>query len=547
MTVSRNAAPRAVAELAEHVRWLHRKGLGRSVSVSIHRTSEPGHWVVAYPWVDEGEGETIARTALRLEENGGRDTGMAERAARRVAASTNGNVPMMVADDHRRVPVISVSGTNGKSTTTRMIAHIARLAGRHVGMTTTDGVIVDERMVEAGDFTGPQGAHSILGRQDVDVAVLETARGGILLRGLGYESNDASVLTNVSGDHLDLQGLHTLPELAEVKSVITRVTKPKGAVVLNADDDLVAAAAQRASAPVWLFSLKPHSARIRRHLARGGRAFVLSDDGWLEERETDKTRRIIRAADIPATVGGLALHNIANSLAAAGGARALGFTIAQIRTGLGDVRNSMDLLPGRSNVFRLGNRLVIIDYAHNVAGLETLLDTAEALVGKKGKRRATLSVLMGSAGDRPDDYLRALALMAGSRADEVAIREGIPYLRGRSRESVIGELREGLRAAGVAAAQVPVYHDEVSGVRGELTTPGRLAAITDLSPHVLVAMCHRLRDEVHDVLVGLGAQPVEDAAQVAELRELMGVGDEPQRATRSAPRKGRPAARTRRQ
>jgi cyanophycin synthetase len=206
----------------------------------------------------------------------------------------------------------------------------------------------------------------------------------------------------------------------------------------------------------------------------------------------------------------------------------------------------MDLLPGRLNAYRLGNRLVIIDYAHNVAGLEVLLDTAEALVGKRGKRRATLSVLIGTAGDRPDDYLRSLASMAGSRADEVAIREGIPYLRGRSRESVIGELREGLRSAGVAAANVPVYHDEVSGVRGELTTPGRLAAITDGSPHVLVAMCHRMRDEVHDVLVGLGGQPVEDAAQVADLRSLMGAVDEPQRASRRVPRRDRPADRTRR-
>jgi cyanophycin synthetase len=350
----------------------------------------------------------------------------------------------------------------------------------------------------------------------------------------------------VSGDHLDLQGLHTLPELAEVKSVITRVTKPRGAVVLNADDDLVAATGKRASAPVWLFSLKPRSARVHRHVARGGRAYVLSEDGWLVELEGDKARRLIRAADIPATVGGLARHNVANALAAAGGARALGFTIAQVRAGLGDVRNSMDLLPGRLNVFRLGNRLVIIDYAHNVAGLEVLMDTAEALIGRRGRRGATLSVLIGSAGDRPDDYLRAMAAMAGSRADEVAIREGIPYLRGRTRESVIGELREGLRSAGVASTSVPVYHDEVAGVRGELTTPGRLAAITDGSPRVFVAMCHRLRDEVHDVLIGLGGQAVEDASQVAELRALMGAADERPPAARRARSQRRPAARTRR-
>ena len=522
-TIPGRDAPRAVRELANSVRWLHARALGRRVPVGIHRTSEPGRWVVAFPWNDEGEAETIARTALRMAESTD-PSGIAERAARRVAGSANGTVPSLIRDDQRKVPLISISGTNGKSTTTRMIAHIARVAGRHVGMTTTDGVLVDDRMVEPGDFTGPQGARAVLDRTDIDLAVLETARGGILLRGLGYQSNEASVLTNVSGDHLDLQGLHTLPELAEVKSVITRVTRPSGAVVLNADDDLIAATGRRASAPVWLFSLRPGNARVKRHLARGGRAFVL-DDGWLMEREGTKSRRIVRASDVPSTIGGLARHNIANALAAAGGARALRFSIAQVAAGLRDFRNTPDLLPGRLNLWRLGNRVVIIDYAHNVAGLDVLLDTAEAMVGRRGRRRATLSVVIGSAGDRPDDYIRALAAAAGARADETAIREGIPYLRGRSRASVIGELREGLRSAGVAAAAVPVYDDEVEAIRGELTTVGRLAATADETPRVLVAMCHRLRDEINVLLRSLGARPVDDPAQIADLRALVAVGD----------------------
>ena len=538
-------APRAVVQVADLVRALHARGLGRRVPVAIHRTSEPGRWVVAYPWRDEGEGETVARIALRLAEQSD-STEVSDRAARRVAESATGHGPAMITDAQRRVPLISISGTNGKSTTTRMIAHIARHAGRHVGTTTTDGVLVDERMVEKGDFTGPQGARAVLDRDDVDLAVLETARGGILLRGLGYESNDASVLTNVSGDHLDLQGLHTLPELAEVKSVICRVTKPQGAVVLNADDELVAETARKASAPVWWFSLRPGSPRVKRHVARGGRAYVL-DDRWLVELEGERSRRIVRAEDVPATVGGMARHNIANALAAAGGARALGFTIAQVRDGLSDFRNSPDLLPGRLNVYRLGSRLVIIDYAHNVAGLEALFDTAEALVGPRGSRRATLSLIIGSAGDRPDDYIRAMAALAGARADEVAIREGIPYLRGRSRESVIGELREGLRSAGVATANVPVYHDEVDAIRRELTTPGRLASVTDGSPRVLVAMCHRLRDEINALLKSLGAETAESAAELADFRAATAGDGEAPPGSRSAPRSDRRAPRTRRQ
>jgi len=539
-------APRVVGAMTRWVRRLHRRGLGQQVPVSIHRTSEPGHWIVAFPWREAGRAELIANAAFRLADEPGRGERLFERALRRLGKTAAGPAPEWQTDAERQVPIISISGTNGKSTTTRMIAHIARVAGRHVGMTTTDGVLVDDVMIEPGDFTGPAGAKTILERSGVDLAVLETARGGILLRGLGYQSNDASVLTNVSGDHLDLQGVHTLPELAEVKSVICRVTRPDGAVVLNADDSLIAAVARRVAAPVYLFSLKPRSARIRRHLERGGRAYVLEADGWMVEVDGHETRRIVRAADVRATIGGLARHNIANALAAAGGARALGFSIQQVAAGLRDVRNSPDQLPGRLNVHRLGNRLLIVDYAHNVAGLDVLLATAEALVGRRGKRRGTLTVIVGTAGDRPDDYIRSLAFAAGSRADQVAIKESIPYLRGRSRASVTGELREGLRAAGVTLADVPVYDDELEAIRGELTTPGRLAATDDGTPRVIVAMSHRLREEIGEYLDSAGAQVVDDVAQIADLRELMSAGDGRPPRSSPAPRHDRPASRTRR-
>ena len=246
---------------------------------------------------------TLTEAALALAERDvspsrtARLTGAQERLLARWTeriAAARATPPEWLRDADRRVPIVSISGTNGKSTVTRLITHILLRAGRHVGTTTSDGVLVDERMVEPGDWTGPGGAHQILARRDIDVAVLETARGGIVLRGVGYESNDASVLTNVSSDHLDLQGIHTLPELAEVKSTICRITKPDGWVVLNADDPLVAAVARRVQAQVALFTLEADaSAIVRRHRERGGRAYLVRGGGHRrgQRRPRDPDRR----------------------------------------------------------------------------------------------------------------------------------------------------------------------------------------------------------------------------------------------------------------
>ena len=512
-------APRPVAGLATWVRRLHRSGLGEAIRPTIYTTSEPGTWVVAFPWHEADRAEAIARAALRLAEEraSARTERIFKRYVRRLAETRPGRGPEWVTDAERRIPIISVSGTNGKSTTTRMLAHIATLAGRRVGMTTTDGVIIDGRMVEEGDFTGPAGAHAVLERADLDLGVMESARGGILLRGIGYESNDASVLTNISADHLDLQGIHTLPELAEVKSVICRITKPSGTVVLNADDPLVAGVARRVSANVAYFSLKPKSARVRTHVARGGKAYV-HDDGWLLEVTRSRRRRIVAAADVPPTLGGVALYNVANALAAAAGARALGFSIEEVAGGLSGFQNSADMAPGRLNLYRSGSRLVVIDYAHNEAGLRALLDTAEGLIGKRGRRKATLSVIVGSAGDRPDDMMRAVGRLAAERADEVAIKEDLPFLRGRSRASALGELRAGMTAGGLNASAVPDYVDEVTALTGELSTAGRMAADTSGIPRVTVLMCHAHRSEVAQALAGAGFIPVDDLAELDAFR-----------------------------
>jgi len=523
--VPRAAAPRPVAAVAEWIarlhllagadEWLAKEGRGeQKLPVVIHQTSEPGHWIVAFPWREAERAEVIAYAALRL----ARDASERYLArSLRSIAQAGTRAPEWITDADRTLPVISISGTNGKSTTTRMISHILRRAGRRVGTAVSDGVMIGAELVEQGDLTGPQGAHRVFREPALDVGVLETARGGIVLRGVGYQSNDAAVLTNVSADHLDLHGIHTLPELAEVKSVIARMTRPDGTVVLNADDALVAAIARSVKARVVFFSMDGASVRVRRHTSRGGDAVTL-EDGYVVAHDGRRRRQVAAVADLPATLGGLARHNVANALAAAAGARAMGASWDEVADGLRTFRPTAEQMPGRLNLYRLGSRLVVIDYAHNEAGMSALLDLAEGLLGPRGTRRGTVTAIVGTAGDRPDDSLRALGRIAASRADEVAIKETLRYLRGRSRQAVIGEIRAGIRAAGVRHAEVPVYDDEPSALRGELTTDGRLAALDDGTPRVVLIMCHADVPGSERLLLELGAIPVEDPSELQALR-----------------------------
>ncbi len=535
-SVPAKRAPASVRDLAVWVRrlhalsgaaaWMATEGRAATptrarIPVAIHRTSEPGHWIVAFPWRERERAQAVADAAVRLVEldidprrsrPAGARGGSRSLARALVRIREAGTTPPdWVRDADRRVPAVSISGTNGKSTTTRMITHILVTAGRRVGTTTSDGVLMDEVLVEEGDLTGPMGAQRVLRDSAIDIAVLETARGGIVLRGVGYESNDASVLTNVSADHLDLHGLHTLPELADVKAVIARITKRDGVCVLNADDALVAAVARPLKASVCLFSLRPRSARMRRHLARGGTAMLL-DDGWLVEAQGPDTRRIVKVGDVPATLGGLARHNVANALAAAGAARALGASLSQVARGLSDFSSTEEQAPGRLNLYRMGEKLVVVDFAHNEAGLDVLLTVAEGLVGPKGRRKAAVSTIVGTAGDRPDDSLRAMGRMAAQRSDDVAIKETLRYLRGRTRESVVGELRAGLLAGGARPGEIRVWEDEASALRSELTAPDRRAGSP--GPGVVLLLCHADRPGVAAVLRDLGASPVSDPTEV---------------------------------
>jgi cyanophycin synthetase len=520
--------PDAIAGVVAWVRRLRADhGEGRA-GLAVHRSSDPGHWIITFPWRGAERALTLTEAALALADRNvspsrtARLTGAQERHLARWTeriAAARVTPPTWIRDGDRRIPIVSISGTNGKSTVTRLITHIAIGAGRHVGTTTSDGVLVDERMVDPGDWTGSGGAHQILARSDVDVAVLETARGGMVLRGVGYESNDASVLTNVSSDHLDLQGIHTLPELAEVKSVICRITKPDGWVVLNADDPHVAAVARRVRGRVAYFTLLGDSSRVvRRHCAGGGRAYLFRD-GWLVEANGSDETRIVEIVRVPIAIGGLARHNVANALAASGGARGLGFTVANVRDGLVDFAPSSERSPGRLNLFRLGPKVVIVDFAHNEAGISAVLDVAEGIAGGAAGRAAPITTIIGTAGDRPDDTLRGIGRIAAQRSQRVAIKQTLNYLRGRGAASVIGELRAGVTEGGMVAADVPIYDSETEALQAELN--GAAGAGADggraNAPRVVVLMCHEDRVGVFSLLEGLGARPVDVATELTEL------------------------------
>jgi cyanophycin synthetase len=515
--------PGKVAMLADWVRRLRDEHPdGSTGQVTVHRASDPGHWIVAFPWALDERAKAIADGAYALAERevpparglGLRRTraDLRDRVFARVATQ-DGAPPGLIRDADRRLPIISISGTNGKTTTTRLIAHLLREGGKRVGATTSDGIVVGTTMIEPGDWTGFGGGQAILKRDDIDVAVLETARGGILLRGMGYESNEASVITNVSSDHMDLQGIHTLPELAEVKSVVARITKPDGWVTLNADDRYVAAIAPNVRGHVAFFTLEgDRSTLVRRHLRGGGRAYVVRD-GWIGEAEGDAWRPIATLASVPVVLGGVARHNVANVLAAVGGARAMGASLESVRNGLRSFVPTTDDSLGRLNIFRDEHRLVVVDFAHNEAGVAVLLDVVDAIAKSLGTggRRAPISGIVGLAGDRPDDTLRGVGKQVARRVDRFVQKEMLHYLRGRTRESVLGEIRAGALEGGWKG-DIPVYGDEPEALGAELD---RTEAAEQ--PEVIFLLCHEDREGVYRLIADRGLSPVEDPADLARL------------------------------
>lgn len=322
-----------------------------------------------------------------------------------------------------RIPIVAITGTNGKTTTTRLIAHIYRQTGRVVGYTTTDGIYIDDHLVEKGDTTGPQSAQVILKDPTVEVAVLETARGGILRSGLAFDKCDVGVILNVAADHLGIGDIDTLDQLAHLKSVVAETVSINGYAVLNADDPLVAAMAERVKGQIAYFAMNPANELVKNHTSKGGLAAVY-ENGYLSILKGDWTLRIDQAVNVQVTMQGRAPFMIANALAASLAAFAQGVPIEAIRAALTTFRASVNQTPGRMNLFNLGSYHALVDYAHNPASYEALGSFVRNWPGER-------IGVVGGPGDRRDEDFIALGRLAATIFDRIIIKED-DDLRGRT-------------------------------------------------------------------------------------------------------------------
>lgn len=399
-------------------------GLGLSGDDLVVRPTDEGY-VVAWPVSDRG----LARAHLEA-------VRAAIDQAPRPEFSLGAPQPFELLDP--AVPCLAVSGTNGKTTTTRLIAHCARTAGMSTAWSSTDGVFRDGELVEAGDFSGPAGARRVLAEPGVAFAVLETARGGLLLRGMSVRRVDVAVVTNVAADHLGSHGINTVEQLAMVKATVVRVVGAHGWAVLNADDPLVRHMAQQTSARAWYFGLETDVVGERYTTLREGRVVVMGD---LQED-------LGAVADMPITIGGHARFNVANVLAAASGALAAGIPAQHVREALRTFRPDRRLSSGRFNCWAVNGRLVILDMAHNTESLRELLTTARVLTGE-----GVLRVAFGTAGDRDDEVLQGMGFTAVDLADEAYPLDKPGYLRDRTAEEMRAQFTAGMLVAGAASTQ----------------------------------------------------------------------------------------------
>ncbi len=334
-----------------------------------------------------------------------------------------------------RVPIVAITGTNGKTTTTRLTAHIYRQTGKVVGYTSTDGVYIGEYLVEKGDNTGPYSAAMILKDPTVEVAVLESARGGILRSGLAFETCDVGIVLNVAADHLGLGDINTIEQMARVKGVVAEVVHADGYAVLNADDPLVAAMAEQVKGKVAYFSMNPDNEIIQNHIRRDGMAAVY-ENGYISILEGQFTLRIEEAVNVPMTMNGMAPFMIANALAACLAAFCQGVDIEDIRQGVRTFKASANQTPGRMNLFNLGDYHALVDYAHNPAGYEAV---GEFVKNWKGQRLG----VVGGPGDRRDEDLILLGKIAAGVFDRILVKEDDDK-RGRDRGEAADLIIDGI-------------------------------------------------------------------------------------------------------
>ncbi|HEY5979228.1 MAG TPA: Mur ligase family protein [Microlunatus sp.] len=487
-------AARAVAHL---VRRLALAGGVKRLAVRSRPGTAVDELVVAYPWRNSARAEMLADGVTAVLDAVGSGDGadvatVLQQAGERLAATPPGSAPQLIKP---RIPVVAVTGTNGKTTTSRMLGYIAQRAGLSVGWSSTDGVYLNGELVEGGDYSGPSGAGQVLRQPGVQLAVTETARGGILRRGVGVAWNDVSVVTNISADHLGIGGIETLDQLAEVKAVITKITRPTGWCVLNGDDPRTFAMRLGTKARIWLFTLDPNSPAARAVIDDGGRVSTVID-GWVSVLQPGADPLpVVPVVDVGMTLAGLSRVNVENTLAVTSAALAIGLSVDQVADGLRAFDPGVDN-PGRMNVWTVpivgGEISVVIDLAHNEAGLQALIEIARGIKPAGGR----LLLGVGTAGDRSDDVFVTLGEIAGLAADVVEIVHKDDYLRGRAMGELGALIKEGAEHAGVTIAREHA---------------GEVAALASLVSQarpgdVIAVMTHQDRAQVDAWLLGHGGR-----------------------------------------
>jgi cyanophycin synthetase len=387
-----------------------------------------------------------------------------------------------------RIPLVAVTGTNGKTTTVRLIAHLIGLTGKRVGMTNSDGVYINNLLIDTGDCSGPRSARNVLFHPDVDAAVLETARGGILREGLGFDRCDVAVVTNIGmGDHLGLNYISTVDELAAVKRVIVHNVAPHGVAVLNAADPIVASMANACPGSVTFFARDRHERVLANHLAQGKRGVFLDDDAIVGAK--GKLRYRVPLSGIPLTRNGSIMFQVENAMAAIAAAWGLGISWETIRRGLATFVSDAATAPGRFNVFTHRSATLIADYGHNPDAIRALV---QAVDNMPSKRRI---VVISGAGDRRDCDIRLQTEILGDAFDEVILYQD-DCQRGRADGEVVALLREGL-----AKARRTTRTEEINGEM--------LAIDTALSRLEAGDLCVLLIDRIDESLAHIAMRNAE--------------------------------------
>ncbi|MFY8066019.1 MAG: cyanophycin synthetase, partial [Flavobacterium sp.] len=378
-----------------------------------------------------------------------------------------------------RIPIIAVTGTNGKTTTTRLLAHIVKNNGFKVGFTTSDGIYVQNHMMEKGDTTGPVSAEYILKDPTVEFAVLETARGGILRSGLGFSRCDIAIITNIQEDHLGLSDIHTLEDLARVKSTVVKSVKKDGWAILNAEDEQCLKIANELSCNIAYFSMDENNPKVKK-FSKEGKIVAVYENGFITIKKGEWKIRVERATHVPLTMGGKAKFMIANVLAATLASYLQGFKTDDISLSLQTFIPSAAQTPGRMNIFEFKKFKVLIDFAHNPSGYKGIEDFLQSVDATK-----KIGIIAG-IGDRRDEDIKECATIAARMFDHIIIRQE-KYLRGRTEDEIIGLIMEGIAASGRDVTH-EIISKEVDAIKHAITNAGEGTFITALSDVVTNAI-----------------------------------------------------------